>query len=410
MAAEKDWATHALIDPLIEPDPSDETGLNSHFGSTFAPRKSSPSPPASASLKESPKVQIRSQDTGSSSNSNNPFRRSMNSPTPRSPALNHSRGASLNSHNGYPSPPQSASPRRERFPRYENKQPSHREQAFGAYSAGRPRGSSQPDPFSSSNQFEGKGSGIARNNSLRERYPGDHSTRPLDLIRKDEKRAHRSPHLRKKHHPGADSIDRLDMTTSAYHHEGPYDAALLARNTSFKSSPVAAISHTNEEALKATPRENIIDAISRHRPLEGVADLPPGVPDRFGRVLNYEEGADLQREPGGDYRRWPGVTYLDGDLKGKGEPSYSIEKALNDHKTLGDDGIEMKTRSRNKSLSHADDPAVASGSTAGVSTGNGDQSYADWEGDLRRSNTTGRKLSGNLKKRFGSLRKRRDAS
>ena len=30
--------------------------------------------------------------------------------------------------------------------------------------------------------------------------------------------------------------------------------------------------------------------------------------DRFGRVLDYEEGADLQREPGGDYRRWPGVV------------------------------------------------------------------------------------------------------
>jgi len=210
--------------------------------------------------------------------------------------------------------------------------------------------------------------------------------------------------LRKKHHPGADAIDRLDRTTFAYHHEGPYDAALLARNTSYKTSPVAAVAGTNEEALKATPLENVIDAISRHRPIDGVAELPPGVPDRFGRVLNYKEGADLQREEGGDYRRWPGVTYLEGDLKGKGEPSYSIEKALNDHQITGDEGIELTTRSRNKSASRADESVVASGS------GTGNQSYADLDGDMRRSNTTGRKLSGGLKKRFGSLRKHKHES
>jgi hypothetical protein len=32
------------------------------------------------------------------------------------------------------------------------------------------------------------------------------------------------------------------------------------------------------------------------------------VADRFGRVLDYEEGADLHREPGADYRRWPGIV------------------------------------------------------------------------------------------------------
>jgi hypothetical protein len=43
--------------------------------------------------------------------------------------------------------------------------------------------------------------------------------------------------------------------------------------------------------------------------LEGVAIVPPGVADRFGRVLDYEEGADLHREPGADYRRWPGIVW-----------------------------------------------------------------------------------------------------
>ena len=105
-------------------------------------------------------------------------------------------------------------------------------------------------------------------------------------------------------------VDRLDDASFMYHHEGPYDAANISRNLDWKYSPIAAVHDSNEEALRATPRENIIDAITKHRPLEGVAVVPPGVPDRFGRVLNYEEGADLQRERGGDYRRWPGVVSL----------------------------------------------------------------------------------------------------
>jgi hypothetical protein len=157
-------------------------------------------------------------------------------------------------------------------------------------------------------------SALTRNRagSLRERYPGDKSHRPLDQLRHDEKVAHRAPHLRKKNFQGADVIDRLDKAPfGRYHHEGPYDAASLARNRVEKYSPLAAVKDSNEEALKATPRENIADAVQRHRPLEGVAIVPPGMADRFGRVLDYEEGADLMREPGADYRRWPGVvSYL----------------------------------------------------------------------------------------------------
>ena len=197
----------------------------------------------------------------------------------------------------YPSPPSSASPRRARFP------DNHRAEAFGSLNEGKPRRSSNPPPSTLEKGHRRRGS------SLTERYPGDKSHRPLDQIRHDEKVAHRAPHLRKKNFQGADVIDRLDKSSfGRYHHEGPYDAASIARNRDTKYSPLAAVKDSNEEALRATPRENIVDAVRGHRPLEGVANVPPGMADRFGRVLNYEEGADLQREPGGDYRRWPGVV------------------------------------------------------------------------------------------------------
>ena len=90
----------------------------------------------------------------------------------------------------------------------------------------------------------------------------------------------------------------MDLSTQTY----------LARNTSFLSSPVEAVSGTNEETLKATPYEKVVDSITRHRPLDGIALTPPGQPDAHGRVLVYEEGADLMVEAG--YKRWPGVVGL----------------------------------------------------------------------------------------------------
>ena len=141
------------------------------------------------------------------------------------------------------------------------------------------------------------------------------SHRPLDQIRSQNKTANRAPHLRKKHIPGADTIDSLDRSVfgGAYHHEGPYDATLLARNTSYQSSPVAAVSESNQEALKATPREKIQDSLVKKVPLSGVADIPPGMAGIDGRVMNYKEGADLMREPdaqGGAYKRWEHVVSI----------------------------------------------------------------------------------------------------
>ena len=130
------------------------------------------------------------------------------------------------------------------------------------------------------------------------------------MIKRDAKLANRHPRFRKKHIVGSDTIDRMD-SLGGFHHEGPYDATLLARNTSSVDSPVQAVSTTNEEALRATPREMIQDSVEKHRPLDGVAMLPPGVEDRYGNIYTYEEGTDMMIEnspEGGAYKRWPGVV------------------------------------------------------------------------------------------------------
>jgi hypothetical protein len=139
------------------------------------------------------------------------------------------------------------------------------------------------------------------------------SHRPLDQLRREAKAADRAPHLKKRHMPGADTIDVLDksMIGGAYHHEGPYDATLLARNTYYQNSPVEAVRETNAEAIRATPRENIKDSLVKHVPLQGTAVIPPGMVGYDGKEMQYEEGADLMREPdapGGAYKRWEGVV------------------------------------------------------------------------------------------------------
>lgn len=97
-----------------------------------------------------------------------------------------------------------------------------------------------------------------------------------------------------------------------YHHGGPYDATLISRNNS-KLAPIDALRESNNEALRATPREHIRDALDKHVPLQGVATIPPGMKDMSGREMRYEEGADLMREsdaPGGAYKRWSGEVRI----------------------------------------------------------------------------------------------------
>lgn len=152
-----------------------------------------------------------------------------------------------------------------------------------------------------------------RASSLSRRFPGDLSHRPLDIIRKETKKANRSPHLKRNHIPGADIIDQLDASMGQlYHHEGPYDATLKARNnTKPQYSPLEAVKYTNAEAIKATPNEMIQDSLRKHVPLQGTAVIPPGRRQLSGEIMMYKEGDDLMRDPdaaGGPYKRWDGVV------------------------------------------------------------------------------------------------------
>jgi hypothetical protein len=257
-------ARQHLLDPLTEPRPVDGAGPGTRSGSTSRPNTSAGS------------SQITTETTGTI----------------------RSRPAS----GSCPTPPKSTSPRQS--------QSTHRHGAFAGYDDVSRRSSMErpsteiPTSTVASTDGEESTGGRRRGNSLTSRFPGDMSHRPLDMIRRETRAAHRSPHLRRDHLVGKDTIDRLDNINGGYHHDGPYDATLLARNRSVKGSPVEAVSKTNEEALKATPREMILDSIMRHRPLDGVAMVPPGERGPDGQVLDYEEGANLMVEAG--FKRWPG--------------------------------------------------------------------------------------------------------
>jgi hypothetical protein len=260
-----------VLDPLTNPDPSDETGLNAHFKSTFAAASPMQTPPNSG--------------TPTSMGSKNPFRSSADMSKTRSP--DHGRGPSSEISrkpvsSQIPSPPNSG--------KLPPKDSPYRVEAFSAYDNGRPK----------SGEYEHRTR--SRGNSMNQT--------PLESARYDVKVAHRSPHLKKKHIPGADLIDRLDVGPDGtpFHHEGPFDAALFARNTSKKTSPLEAVRDSNREALRATPRENIRDSLERHKPLDGVAVVPPGEQDQMGRTYRYREGDNMETSFGGDYKRVPGVV------------------------------------------------------------------------------------------------------
>ncbi|KAL8864041.1 MAG: hypothetical protein Q9174_007484, partial [Haloplaca sp. 1 TL-2023] len=242
---DKQWASKYLLDPLHAPEPSQETGP----GTTFRPDSDRQSTSKSTTHKKSPSVSVR--ETGASTR------------------------------NGLPSPPASASPRREhlRKPPPSDTSSHHRRSSDQA---------STQVPTSTGGQgssSDGPTGRVRRTSSLSARYQGDRSHRPLEIIAREQKLAHRSPHLRKNYHHGADSIDQLDISggPSAWHHEGPFDAASLARNRQYKNSPIEAIAGSNAEALKATAEEKINDSLRKHRPLDGVALVPPGEADRNGR-------------------------------------------------------------------------------------------------------------------------------
>lgn len=132
--------------------------------------------------------------------------------------------------------------------------------------------------------------------------------RPLEQIKRETRRANRAPHLRKNAIPGPDTIDKLDNILGGipYHHEGPFDATLRARQIPGRS-PVEALATSNAEAIAATPRANLIDSLERHRPLQGTASIPPGMRAPGGDILPEYEEYDVMRRDG-NYKRYPGVV------------------------------------------------------------------------------------------------------
>ena len=131
--------------------------------------------------------------------------------------------------------------------------------------------------------------------------------------------ANRPSRRRTSHIPGPDPVDRLGAIGSAYHHDGPFEATLLARQIPGRA-PVDAVRDSNAAALAATPLASIRDCLDSHYPLRGVAMYPPGV----GGTGNYDEYDVMVRD--GAYRRWPHMDYHDDDRKGKGEPSFTADE------------------------------------------------------------------------------------
>ncbi|OTA92403.1 hypothetical protein M434DRAFT_31921 [Hypoxylon sp. CO27-5] len=235
--------------------------------------------------------------------------------------------------------------------------------------------------------------------------------RPLETIKRAAKAADRAPHLRKRGLTGPDLVDTLDNTAigGAYHHDGPYDAALASRNRDKRYAPLEAVKYGNEQALKATPRENIVDSLERHVPLQGTASIPPGERDLSGHIMEYEEGPDLMREPdaeGGPYRRWEHITYRPEDLKGKGEPWFTIEEDLKRQKQAQKAQKAARRRSGEYEMHSA--TALATGSSSNKEGHVVVRERSASLGSAGLSSPKGKRLSDGIKRRFGSLRRKRD--
>ncbi|KAL7908890.1 hypothetical protein GGI35DRAFT_417066 [Trichoderma velutinum] len=416
---DKDWARKYILDPLTAPEPSEETGLGS---SHYNPHRIS--------------VQALPSHTRQ---------------RPASPASSFSSFSDLGDRipTSYPTPPPTGNPdhkfsQRKRLPPPPSANPanpttphnlnSHCRPTMRTPSAVNPESNFHPtNPFASSQSSTGKvlgkqasmnphnrsnsesvahkqGNRHHRSQSLGGRFPGDMSHRPLDIIMNDTRAADRQ----RRHRPRVsetDVIDALDTIGGMYHHGGPYDATLRSRNLDPRTSPVAAVQESNMAALRATPREYIIDSLRHHIPLQGTSTIPSGEYDYRGSRMSYEEGADLMREPdapGGAYKRYADTKYHPDDLKGKGEPSYSLERALKEKKRAKNgepDEIEMQSgfhsRNRHSKSKHQRSITVALHGNSSA-TGN---AYTD--SDLQRRNSTGKKLSDSLKRRWGSIRGRK---
>ncbi|KAF1811179.1 hypothetical protein P152DRAFT_459586 [Eremomyces bilateralis CBS 781.70] len=397
MGGSNDWAQNYLVDPLTAPEPSAETGPGTRFRSTFQ----APSESSTASLLPPSAVAALEQEfTGPDSTrrhlpSTNPSLRSQPGGGPIKNSIKPTTVNMQGGANGYLTPPTSASPRVATFEDPRTTRTSPRPNLPKNRSSSH-SGIARPlPPYQHSSPPGHRTHG--RGDSLGGCFPGDQSYTPLQTIRSDSKRANRSPHLKKRHQPRPDTIDKLDITSGIpYHHEGPFDATLAARNANFESSPLEAVRDSNEEALRAAPRERVIDSVRGHRPLVGVASVPPGEMDRFGRQMEYQEGENMMTEGDNAYKRWPGMKYHPDDHKGKGEPSFSEDRAAEEKRVASAEpgfderGIPMLTRNK----------------TTGIDGEPGQGKDTDDVG-LQRS-TSRRAIGDGLKRRLGSLRKKKD--
>ncbi|TKW59479.1 hypothetical protein CTA1_4213 [Colletotrichum tanaceti] len=438
--SDKQWAKAYLLDPLTAPEPSQETGPGSSFINpdpllrTFSQKKKGKEPVKNSDKSHSshsrvslyPTPPASASPTRSSFRSSNPF-----SPTHKHDSLPPSRELASPASPSYPHVPlgrsssvrstrlRSPTSSRDRFP------PST--SVTRSYSA-RTRSIAEENGSNSDSSIQRSKSvsthtgpsGLHRSGSLNQKYPGDMSHRPLDIIKREQRAADRAPHLRtRKNGPMTDTIDSLDSIGGVYHHGGPYDATLASRNRNKMYAPVEAVRESNMEALRATPREYIQDSLDKHVPLQGTGLIPAGCTDMSGNVMNYQEGADLMREPdakGGAYKRWDGIPYHPDDLKGKGEPSYTYEKDLKEKKrmrkaSLGNSpaefemrsGVNIRSRKENGAMIRQRSVSNAADGRPGPSESRNGQSNS---ADVNRHNSTGNRLSEGLKRRFGSIRRK----
>ena len=115
-----------------------------------------------------------------------------------------------------------------------------------------------------------------------------------------------------------DAIDVMDESvppTFLRHHSGPFDAVTKSRFTSKNKNPLAALEHSTQAVLEATPEVSIQDSIEKHVPLQNTAVVEPGQrPFGHDEPLQYQEENLLS-----DVGRWEGIDYAQDDRKAHGQ-------------------------------------------------------------------------------------------
>lgn len=131
-------------------------------------------------------------------------------------------------------------------------------------------------------------------------------------------------HLKSRRQLPPDVIDLMDDSVPPSllrHHSGPFDAVTKSTYLPKNKSPLAALEHSTQEALNATPETSIRDSLNKHVPLQNTAVVGPGEHIPGGRpnetLPDYKEENLL-----GDVGRWEGIEYDDDDRRAKGHAGW----------------------------------------------------------------------------------------